>query len=724
MRPFNWKVTPSDHETKEFKQVLALVKDTLDAKSYLFHYEKDASELKKFIAQNFKLSEREITKLRITKNNFVSIYLKWLDKVKPTIDVNWTALKKAGILDADFYLADILSDKNKTVKDKLFVLLQENHYELDRRVDEFGLFTSKSAFFNDQQSGHRNFWNRYKRPPKKEFWDYIVEHRDLLVPQDVRERKGSFFTPKIWVEKSQEYLEKVLGENWQDEYDIWDCAAGTGNLLAGLTNKYKIWASTLDQADVDVMRDRIKNGANLLDSHVFQFDFLNDDFDKLPEGLRAIINDPERRKKLVIYINPPYAEAATTRQMMGTGKNKTGVAVDMTTYKKYLSEIGIAGRELFAQFLIRIDKEIEGCIIGNFATLKCLQGPNFNQFRQVFQPRLLSLALFPSRLFDNVQGHFPIGFFVWDTAQRELFDKIVSDVFDKGGEHIGLKSYALCDGQKTITDWIVTTRSRDNEKCIGYMYAIGCDFQHQNQVYIISRKDLLPHPRGSLVTDKNLIEIGIYFSVRHCIEHTWLNHNDQFMFPNDGWRGDNDFQGDCLVFMLLAGKNQVHCGKGEVNHWIPFTEVEVDAKDCFASHFMSDYLRDVQAGKVGVGEEGGLFEACEKELSHGLTGFSGLANNPVNPQNPCDKTFSPAAQAVLDAGRELWRYYHAQPNANPNASFYDIRAHFQGRNEKGKMNSSSSDETYTQLITTLRTAQQTLAQRIIPKVYEYGFLVK
>ena len=70
------------------------------------------------------------------------------------------------------------------------------------------------------------------------------------MPQDVRERKGSFFTPAIWVEKSQEYLANTLGENWQDEYYIWDCCAGTGNLLAGLTNKYNIWASTRVLADV------------------------------------------------------------------------------------------------------------------------------------------------------------------------------------------------------------------------------------------------------------------------------------------------------------------------------------------------------------------------------------------------------------------------------------------------------------------------------------------
>ena len=62
------------------------------------------------------------------------------------------------------------------------------------------------------------------------------------------------------------------------EYYVWDCAAGTGNLFAGLTNKYHIFASTLDQSDVNAMHERIENGALLLHDYVFQFDFLNDNF--------------------------------------------------------------------------------------------------------------------------------------------------------------------------------------------------------------------------------------------------------------------------------------------------------------------------------------------------------------------------------------------------------------------------------------------------------------
>jgi hypothetical protein len=101
------------------------------------------------------------------------------------------------------------------------------------------------------------------------------------------------------------------------------------------------------------MHDRIKNGANLLDDHVFQFDFLNDEFSQLPKGLQEIINIPEKRKKLVIYINPPYAESGDIKQRNGTGKNKTSVAQNKI-HDKYSKLLSGANRELFAQFLTRI----------------------------------------------------------------------------------------------------------------------------------------------------------------------------------------------------------------------------------------------------------------------------------------------------------------------------------------------------------------------------------
>ncbi|MDR1654610.1 MAG: hypothetical protein LBR96_01330, partial [Treponema sp.] len=92
------------------------------------------------------------------------------------------------------------------------------------------------------------------------------------------------------------------------------------------------------------------------------------------------------------------------------------------------------------------------------------------------------------------------------------------------------------------------------------------------------------------------------------------------------------------------------------------------------------------------------------------------------------KIFSDESQAVLGAGRELGKYYHAKTKNNKtasvNASFYDIREFFQGRNENGTMNAKSDDETYNTLIKTLREKHKKLAKKIEPKIYKYGFLRK
>ena len=59
---------------------------------------------------------------------------------------------------------------------------------------------------------------------------------------------------------------------------------------------------------------------------------------------------------------------------------------------------------------------------------------------------------------------------------------------------------------------------------------------------------------------------------------------------------------------------------------------------------------------------------------------------------------------------------------NVNASLYDIREYFQGRNDKGRMNSISDDKKYMELIRELRNNLNILAKKNKPKIYDYGFL--
>ena len=251
------------------------------------------------------------------------------------------------------------------------------------------------------------------------------------------------------------------------------------------------------------------------------------------------------------------------------------------------------------------------------------------------------------------------------------------------------------------------------------MNANGSDFQHSNINYVVNSKTQIPNPRGIYLTHTNLLQAGIYYAVRHCVLATCLNDRDQFLYPRDGWQTDIEFQNNCLTFTLFSNTIQSAYG---TNHWIPFTEEEVNAQSRFTSHFMTDFI----SGKLAQHPLPDQSTTSLRELD---------AEKSFVPTEPL--VFSPEATAVFDAGRELWRYYHAQPDANPDASYYDIREHFQGRSvpgrgnsatsdqnlRKGRMNSRSEDAEYNRLLGNLKAAMEALRLKIVPKVYEYGFLL-
>ena len=309
----------------------------------------------------------------------------------------------------------------------------------------------------------------------------------------------------------------------------------------------------------------------------------------------------------------------------------------------------------------------------------------------------------PADTFDNVKGAFPIAFTIWRLGDGGEIRGVTVDVVDRTAQYIGTKSFHSSVSGRMISDWLRCFYDKDEcVKKLAYMSLPGVSMQQRASLFITSRpteSDIRQHKVAS-ITSSNFVHFAVYLAVRHCIEPTWQNNKEEFLWPNDGWCDDFQFQADSLVWTLFD--NAIKSADG-VNHWIPFTEAEVDAKERFASHFMSDFLNRVNPVKTDSANSASL-RLCVKE------------------------SLSPAAKSILDAGRELWRYYHAQPNANPNASFYDIRLHFQGATVdakgKAKMNSTSADETYTSLLANLRVAMKNLARQIEPKVYEYGFLKK
>ena len=689
---FNWNTTPSNHEAADFIKAKEKIKNLIGAKLRIFHFGSDSSDIREFIKAHFIQEAGPSIHIPITKDNFVQIFIKWVKEVKPFINITketWSEFKDKGILDCDFFRADLMSEGGNTITEKLKIILKNDNYKFQETIS--GMLFSADIGFTDTGAAYSRFWNRYKRPPAKEFQQHIIDRRDLLVPQNIREVKGSFFTPKIWADKSKEYLEQVFGKNWQNEYYIWDCAAGTGNLLAGLTNPYNAWASDLEQGNVETIQSLIDidENLNLLSGHVFQFDFLNDKFDKLPKGLREIINDPEKRKKLIVYINPPYAEHGSRTTMTGSGENKTKVATEHYVYGLFSSLTGAATRELFVQFFLRIYKDIPNSKLAAFSKLKYVTAENFIKFREYFKATYKAGFICEANTFDNVKGKFPIGFIIWDLDSTEFITFAKTDIYFNDNAlsscwSKGTKIFYPMPKNGLLVNWL--RKFYDNKsKPIGYLRVNGPDFANNQGVFFTSfpsSNDIEQHFIIN-ISEKNISEMCIYLAVRHSIAASWINDRDQFLFPNNLYNDDMDFTNDCLIFVLFHGQNRIQNTKKGCS-FIPFTEKEVNAKEKFRSNFMSDFLEN--------------------------------------------KTLAPEAQAVLDEGRKLWVYYHDKIKTNKaapvDASFYDIREFFQGRKKNGTMNTKSTDEQYNALIKNIREALKSLAAKIEPKIYEYGFLKK
>jgi len=442
-----------------------------------------------------------------------------------------------------------------------------------------------------------------------------------------------------------------------------------------------------------------QHGANLLEEHLFQFDFLNDDFSKLPQNLQNIINDPEKCKKLIIYINPPYAEATSAKTVTGTGKNKEGVATNHKVKAIFNTQIGNASNELFALFMAQAYENFPNSHLALFSTLKFIQGTNFRHFKNFFLANYLKGFIAPANTFDNVKGDFPIGFTIWNLNKKTPIKNIKCSIYDENENYLGEKIF-YGDLPKSINKWIKLFDKKEN--IIGLMVSTAPDFQHNIQLVILSKKQ---ERYCFNITKDNLIIFCIYFSVRKVIPATWLNDRDQFLFPNKNWKKDFEFQNDCLAYTLFHGQNRISNKEG-TNHWIPFREEEINAKTKFESNFMTDFI----SGKIN--------KELKKEFD--ITNLNNLGEELLEPHTS-PLQFSKEAKAVFEAGKELWKYYHNQKDTNVNASFYDIRAFFQGR-KNGRMNANSNDATYTELIKTLRNKLKIIAQKIEPKVYEYGFL--
>ncbi len=646
----------------------------------------------------------EIIRTQITPDNLKQVFDKWIDMIG----------KEIKNVDAEHYsllfFADIMHDGTvSTHKDLPASLIYKDG------VPAFAL--SGTIYELGNKEGYRKFWAIYNKPPKQEYRDYLLERRDVLIPIDERVYKGGFYTPLHVVDKAYDKLNETLGENWQQEYIVWDMCCGVGNLETKHSNPRNSFMSTLDQADIDIM----KATKTCVPATKFQYDYLNDDIDengnidynltnKIPESLRKAIKE---NKKILVLINPPYAEATNADNISKgeNAKNKSGVAKTKVA-EFMMGDYGKATNELFTQFVARIAKEIPNATLAMFSKLKYVNAPNFEKFRDIWNAKYLDGFIVHSKSFEGLKGNFPIGFLIWKTMndQKEKIniEKIETEVLDKNAKPIGIKNFYNIPNEKFLNVWIKRPRANKEEviplkntitifdgkvrvsnwsdNSIAYMYCGVNDMQHATQQTVLF-SSVYGGGNGFYINKENLEKASIVFTVRRIIKPTWINDRDQFLQPEKEL--SKEFKNDCLVWMLFNGSNLTASANDLewndkkwkiINHFIPFTEEEVGASERFESNFMVEYMKG--------------------------------------------KDFSNEAQKVLEEGQKLWQEYFKYTDEHKtreelklnraDVGWYQIRNALKKRNESGDFSVVSFIE--------FEKAYKELSEKLLPQVYEYGFL--
>lgn len=170
-------------------------------------------------------------------------------------------------------------------------------------------------------------------------------------------------------------------------------------------------------------------------------------------------------------------------------------------------DFGYASKELFVQFLARINKELPGVTLAMFSTLKYVVAPNFEKFRGSWQAQYLGGFVVHSKAFDGINRDFPIGFLIWDASKKQVINSVTTKALNKDGLEVDEKIFSNRSSNTYLNEWIekpltndelalplsnavsISTNPRLKKSCdemIGYLYASNNDLQHAGQETVIT----------------------------------------------------------------------------------------------------------------------------------------------------------------------------------------------------------------------------------------------
>lgn len=635
---YDWSIAPSSAGAKSTKLVEDLKKDNIAKKVYIH----DLSNPDNFNASDFledldsKARLSETVKITATVDNLVKVFTNF------STDVFTSA---PGLFDK------VITGDRKRVE--VFLRSLQDDDEVYIHPKKKKLIVDDKEIFNVNVQAYEQFWQQHKQGrdnyTRKEL-ALIDSCADLIIDEKQRRMKGDFYTPPLWVDKAHEVIESCIGEDWKDEYVVWDMAAGMRNL----TRDYRfgdgnLYTSTLFQEDIDLSKAYNKEGYH------FQYDFLNDDMNLHDMSLEEIktFSDEElektfkmpvslikamiEKKPIVFFANPPYGQPGTN---LGR-EHKKGVV--QSSIGNMMNNMGHAKMEMYTQFLYRtkLFKEIfeygeDDDLHLFFFGMNHYTSPSFGNFMEDMTSKFHFDKGFMINAgeFNTAASSWGIIFSHWMTQgeknQKEFTFDVLKSTKDNKIEKIttwtGKRSYKT----ELISSWmkeidipkelsqnqVLTKNGFDSptsksircnlhKKWMGYLVNIGSSLKK-------SRGDLQFYSLGAAmangrdITKDNFERISTTFSIRRAVYNDiakdkllWVREKDLFTTPSEDLLTP-EFIADCVVFSLFDIKSNQTSLRGYqykgksytvVNEFFPYS---VDSMEELAEeHHNADIQDDV-----------------------------------------------------------------------------------------------------------------------------------
>ena len=583
-----------------------------------------------------------------------------------------------------------------------------------------------------QYKGFISYFNRKYTPQEKM---KFAEISDRLIEDTNRRNKGEFYTPTLFVDYAHKMISDALGEDWKDEYVVWDNCCGTKNLTRDYRFK-ELYCSTLENAELDISSRYNPEATS------FQFDFLNDPLEKLPKGLLEAF---EQNKKIVFFLNPPYARNA------GDGFTKsTSISIinNLINEQMKKDKMGQAASNLYTTFLYRIILIKEKYNLNNlhiciFCPTLFLSGPSFNNFRNKFLNNfcLQDAIQFNAGHFADVASSWGISFSIWNSGSQidknnfnyKLIDningdiKIISNKIVYNTDEIQSASdwenykltinktqneWPICTSGIKLADKITNVIKKYKTNSIGWIYNKSNNVDTSGTYVALYTMINSDSSTGHSILDDNYDKTLSFFAARKLIEKTWINSKDEYLAPNENHPKFQEFVNDSIVYSLFNGSSnqsslrqiKYHDKLWDIKNeffWMSKSEIE-----SLANEFGNDtcYL------DVHTSEDRFVYRL----LNNQLTSQEREAN-----KNLQEITLTPEAQAVLDKACEIVRktfkyremFNELRPEVQINnwdAGFYQIKL--------------LCKEFAPDLLKEFKEVYNKLADKMRPMIYELGFL--